>query len=93
MESLRFDIELQLEGIKEMLEAGLELTKQPGGPAPRAENFLDDLQIVDRMLVASKESWNTLYEEMQNWTFSRAKTCKGDEYDKVLNGSSAKITG
>ena len=44
MESLRFDIELQLEGIKEMLQTGLELTKQPGGPAPRAENFLDDLR-------------------------------------------------
>ena len=91
MESLRFDTQLQLEGIREMLEAGLELTKQPGGPAPRAENFLDDLQILDRMLVASKESWNALYENMQNWTFSRAKTCKGDEYDKSLMDRAQKL--
>ena len=74
-----------------MLQAGLELTKQPGGPAPRAENFLDDLQIVERMIVASKESWNALYEAMQSWTFSRAKTCKGDEYDKSLMDRAQKL--
>ena len=91
MESLRFDTQFQLEGIREMLQSGLELTKQPGGPAPRAENFLDDLQILDRMLVASKESWNALYETMQSWTFSRAKTCKGDEYDKSLMDRAQKL--
>ena len=91
MESLRFDTKLQLEGIREMLHTGLELTKQPGGPAPRAENFLDDLEILDRILAASKESWNALYENMQHWTFSRAKTCKGDEYDKSLMDRAQKL--
>ena len=69
MESLRFDIQSPVEGIREMLETGLELTKHPGGPAPRAENFLDDLEILDRMLAASKESWNALYENMQKLDF------------------------
>ena len=36
------------------------------------------------MIAASKESWNALYEAIQSWSFSRAKTCKGDEYDKSL---------
>lgn len=82
--ALLLDVELGLEGIKGMLQNGLELTKQPGGPAPREENFLDDLNIIDTMLTASKDSWNTLYNAMQSWSFSRAKTCKGDEYDKSL---------
>ena len=73
------------------MRAALNLTKQPGGPAPRAENFLDDLQIVDTMIAASKESWNTLYEAMQSWSFSRAKTCKGDEYDKSLMDRAQKL--
>ena len=74
-----------------MLEAGLDLTKLPGGPAPRAENFLDDLLIVETMIVASKESWNALYQAMQSWSFSRAKTCKGDEYDKKLMDRAQKL--
>src|SRR4051794_9281244 len=42
IQALLFDIELQLEAAKEMIMQGLELTKLPNGPAPRAENFLDD---------------------------------------------------
>ena len=77
IEPLIFDVRLQLEGIKTMLEQALELTKLPGGPAPRAENLLDDLVIVETMLKASRESWDLLYEAMQGWSFSRAKACRG----------------
>ncbi|MDZ5470263.1 helicase-exonuclease AddAB subunit AddA [Bacillus sp. 31A1R] len=84
IDSLLFDIELQLEGAKQLLHRGLELTKQPGGPAPRADNFLDDLNLVDGMITAKNDSWEKLYFAMQSWSFSRAKTCRGDEYDKNL---------
>ena len=86
MESLRFDIELQLEGIKEMLEAGLELTKASRWTSTKSRKLSRRPEMVDTMLMASKESWNTLYEEMQNWYFFTGKACKGDEYDKELNG-------
>ncbi|WP_428911337.1 helicase-exonuclease AddAB subunit AddA [Niallia sp. Krafla_26] len=91
IDSLLLDIRLQLEGIRGMLDNGLQITKQPGGPAPRAENFLDDINIIDTMIVASQDSWNALYEAIQNWTFSRAKTCKGDEYDKTLIERAQKV--
>lgn len=81
---LRFDIVLGLQGAKEMLEEAYEICKLPGGPAPRAENYLDDIAIVDRLLRASEISWTELYEEMNAWSFSRAKSCRGDEYDKTL---------
>ncbi|HVI20557.1 MAG TPA: helicase-exonuclease AddAB subunit AddA, partial [Bacillus sp. (in: firmicutes)] len=91
MKSLRTDIHLQLEAVKGMLERGLALTKLPGGPAPRTENFLDDLVIVEMMIKASHDSWNTLYQAMQSWSFSRAKVCKGDDFDKKLIDDAQKL--
>ena len=79
-----FDIKLTLQGAKEMLEEALNLSKVPGGPAPRAENYLDDIAIVDRLLQASEGSWQDLYQEMNAWAFTRAKSCRGDEFDKDL---------
>jgi ATP-dependent helicase/nuclease subunit A len=91
IQTLLFDIELQLEGAREMIEKALELTKLPGGPAPRAENFIDDLKVIDTLIAAKKDSWNTLYQAMQTWSFSRAKTVKGDEYDKELTEKAKKL--
>lgn len=81
---LMADIDLQLTGAKQMLEEAYELTKVPGGPAPRAANYLDDLEIVERMRKAARESWESLHEVMNSWKFSRAKSCRGDEYDEDL---------
>lgn len=78
------DMELQLEGVRKLLEYGYELTKLPGGPAPRASNFLEDLELVSILEKAKAQSWETLYEAMQKLKFSRAKPCKGDDYDPSL---------
>ncbi|MEH7073667.1 helicase-exonuclease AddAB subunit AddA [Neobacillus drentensis] len=91
MQALLFDIELQLESAKELIKRGLEVTNLPGGPAPRAENFLDDLQMIDTLLLAKQDSWETLYQAMQTWSFSRAKQVKGDQYDKDLTEKSQKL--
>jgi len=89
--ALLFDIELQLEAAKEMIKQGLEISKLPGGPAPRAENFLEDLHVIDTLLSAQKESWTTLYQAMQTWSFSRAKQVKGDHYEKGLTEKAQKL--
>lgn len=81
---LLVDIKLSLQGAKEMLEEAYEICKLPAGPAPRAENYLDDLSIVERLLKASESSWEDLYREMNIWSFSRAKSCRGDDFDKDL---------
>ncbi|WML43321.1 helicase-exonuclease AddAB subunit AddA [Neobacillus sp. PS3-40] len=91
MQSLLFDIELQLEGAREMIDRALELSKTPGGPAPRAENFIDDLNIIDTLMAAKNDSWTTLYQAMQTWSFSKAKTVKGDEYVKDLTEKAQKL--
>ncbi|KAF0818046.1 ATP-dependent helicase/nuclease AddAB, subunit A [Bacillus sp. ZZV12-4809] len=89
--SLLEDIDLQLKGAKQLLEYGLELTKLPGGPAPRAENFIADLHVVNTLIEAKNSSWTMLYEAMQSWSFGRAKTCKGDEYDEGLVEKAKKL--
>jgi ATP-dependent helicase/nuclease subunit A len=91
MNALLYDIELELNGAKQMLLEGLELTKLPGGPAPRAENFMDDLHLVDTLISAKNDSWSTLYNAMQTLSFSRAKTVRGDEYDKDLVEKAQKL--
>ncbi|MEH7375349.1 helicase-exonuclease AddAB subunit AddA [Neobacillus drentensis] len=91
IQALLFDIELQLEASREMIKRGLEVTKLPGGPAPRAENFLDDLKMIDTLLLAKQDSWETLYQAMQTWSFSRAKQVKGDHYDKELTEKAQKL--
>ncbi|MCM3767393.1 helicase-exonuclease AddAB subunit AddA [Neobacillus niacini] len=89
--ALLFDIQLQLEGAKELIKQGMELTKLPGGPAPRAENFLDDLLVIDTLIQANQDSWQTLHQAMQSWSFSRAKQVKGDQYDKELTEKAQKL--
>lgn len=84
IDALRFDIALQLEASKDLLQQAFALARVPGGPAPRAENFIDDLAIVERLSLANEESWNTLYEAMHTWKFTTAKRCTGDDYNKDL---------
>nr|WP_263328380.1 helicase-exonuclease AddAB subunit AddA [Neobacillus sp. Marseille-Q6967] len=91
MRALLFDIELQIEGAKEMIQRGLEVAKLPDGPAPRVENFLDDLNVIDTLLRAKNDSWTTLYQAMQTWSFSRAKPVRGDQYNKQLTEKAQKL--
>ncbi|RAK19517.1 DNA helicase/exodeoxyribonuclease V subunit A [Anoxybacillus vitaminiphilus] len=77
-------LDMEFQAVKDLLTKALEIAYLPGGPLPRAENFLDDLQIVERLIEAKKRSWQELYEQMHAFSFSRAKTCRGDEYKKEL---------
>jgi ATP-dependent helicase/nuclease subunit A len=84
IQTLLFEIGLQLEGAKDLAEQGLELTKLPAGPAPRAETFNVDIQLYEMLIKANMESWTKMYEIMQSVKFTTLKTCKGDEFDKDL---------
>ncbi|MDA1475979.1 helicase-exonuclease AddAB subunit AddA [Bacillus changyiensis] len=77
------DIALILEGVRKMLKRAHEVTKQPGGPAPRAENLLDDLAQIDQ-LIKNQDDFVALYELVPTVSFTRAKPCKGDEFDQIL---------
>jgi ATP-dependent helicase/nuclease subunit A len=91
MKVLFADIELQLLGAKQLLENGMEIAKMPGGPAPRAVNFTEDLHVIDTLLSAKDRSWADLYEAIQLANFGRAKTCRGDDFNKDLVDKAAKL--
>ncbi|MGM0846807.1 MAG: helicase-exonuclease AddAB subunit AddA [Bacillota bacterium] len=84
IEALKFDVLLSLEGAQALFQQAYDLTKEPGGPAPRSENFLDDLAIADRISSSFQHSWSEGHAVFQNIKFSRLKPCKGDEYDPDL---------
>lgn len=79
---LQKDVKMELEGYIRQLERALEITKLPGGPAPRAENLIDDLNQVQQMILAS--SWEELAERIRSFKPTRAKACRGDEFDQDL---------
>ncbi|OLP63705.1 ATP-dependent helicase/nuclease subunit A [Bacillus pumilus] len=80
---IKEDLSLVFRNCQELLEQALTLTKEPGGPAPRAENFIDDLEQVNE-LIRHQDDFERLYQLLPNIQFKRLKTCKGDEYDPVL---------
>ncbi|WP_078381491.1 helicase-exonuclease AddAB subunit AddA [Sutcliffiella halmapala] len=81
---LKKEIELQFQGVDSLLNKAMGITLEPGGPAPRAENIEQDLAQLERLQKALLQSWSVLYDEMQSLDFPRAKTCRGDGYDKGL---------
>ncbi len=91
MEALLLDIRLKLEGAKAQFQHALHLTKVPGGPAPRAENFIDDLAQVDMLLQASDHSWEALYNAFQKVAYTKLTTCRGKDYEKELVDQSKKF--
>lgn len=90
MKPLLFEVGLQLEGARDLAEQGLELTKLPAGPAPRAETFNLDIQLIDSLIKANNDSWQSIYEAIQTLPFSTLKSCRGDEFDKNLIEKSKK---
>ncbi|MDQ0162373.1 helicase-exonuclease AddAB subunit AddA [Aeribacillus alveayuensis] len=75
---LQRDVKMELEGCIRQLERALEMTKLPGGPAPRAENLIDDMEQIRQMIEAP--SWEALADAVRSFKPTRAKPCRGDEY-------------
>ncbi|MED3888507.1 helicase-exonuclease AddAB subunit AddA [Peribacillus frigoritolerans] len=90
IDSLKFDIGLQLDTARDLLERSLALTKIPGGPAPRAENYLADLALVTKLSEVKDQSWNALYEEIQNVKFGTAKRLTGADFIKEVADEATK---
>lgn len=91
IEPLLFDIQLKLEAAKKLFEEALDITRMPGGPYMRAENFLTDIALTERLLSAQKESFQSLYDAFQSISFSTLKQARGDDIDKELADRSLKL--
>ncbi|KIL47365.1 helicase-exonuclease AddAB subunit AddA [Jeotgalibacillus campisalis] len=77
---LLFHIHLEIEGAIQLSKLSLEASRQPGGPHPRFENFQDDLMQLENLNNAA--TWTEIDEQIKQISFSRLKTCKGEEFDE-----------
>jgi ATP-dependent helicase/nuclease subunit A len=78
------DIRLQLQGLQDLLQQGMNITGEPAGPAPYAENLEQDLHNVISLSHACENSWEATYQVFQGLNYSRLKPCSGVEYDQNL---------
>lgn len=85
VDSMRQDVLLSLEGALQLLDAGLAVAAEPGGPAPYADTLADDRRLAAELLetvaVRPWESWADAFAAVQ---FGRLKPCRGDGYDPDL---------
>lgn len=86
-----YEIDIQLQGAEQLIAAAYEVTQLPEGPAPRAETYQEDLQIIETLMEARKDSWEALYQGMQQVNFPRAKFCRRADYDEELIDYAAKL--
>ncbi|WP_108670144.1 helicase-exonuclease AddAB subunit AddA [Peribacillus acanthi] len=89
--NLKYDIILQLQTAKDLLFEALALTKLPDGPAPRAETFLKDLEIVNSLEKAIETSWESMYEQINAYDPPTIARIKKGECDEDLAKESQKI--
>ncbi|MFZ3589127.1 helicase-exonuclease AddAB subunit AddA [Bacillus sp. DJP31] len=82
--SIQKEISMKLQGAKAILDQALEVTRIPGGPAPRAVNVEEDSQQILHLVAAQESGWDELYRQFQSLKFNSLKICKGDEYDEAL---------
>ena len=78
------DIQLQLQGIRCLLENSIQLAYQPEGPAPYIEALQSDIEQVDKLLAAARQSWEQLAEAFQSLSFMKLKVCKKGTCDESL---------
>ncbi|MDQ6421124.1 helicase-exonuclease AddAB subunit AddA [Paenibacillus sp. LHD-117] len=83
--SLHQDVSLALSGAESLLEEALALTKQPGGPAPYADSFEEDLAVIRAIRQeAAPGSWRQWGDAFRGAAFGKLKAMRGDAYDKSL---------
>lgn len=85
VQTLLGDVRLKLQGALFMLQGGLRLCGEPGGPAPYAGTLQEDIAVVERVLAALETSdWTAWQNAVVGCAFGRLKPCRGDQYDPGL---------
>ncbi|WP_341869762.1 UvrD-helicase domain-containing protein [Paenibacillus protaetiae] len=92
IESIRDDVLQSLAGAEGLLEQALALTRLPAGPAPYAETFEQDLQLVRGLQYQVQAApWEQWFEPFAAVQFGKLKAMRGDEYDKELQEQSKEL--
>lgn len=82
--SLVQDVQLELGGIRDLLNRSLRIAESPSGPSPYVMNLREEIDNVSSLVDISEHSWVGLHEKFQAPLFGRLKPCKKDLFDPVL---------
>ncbi|MNB84469.1 ATP-dependent helicase/nuclease subunit A [compost metagenome] len=85
VQSILAEARLTLDGAVSQLVQAQEISLQPGGPAPYADNLAEDLAMVRGMQEAvASRSWAELYDVFVEVYFGKLKACRKDSTDPAL---------
>lgn len=76
IEVLMKDVGLILEGVKDALNKALELSRSPEGPQVYEVTLLDDMENIDALILAYKQSFLDLEQAISRVKFGRMKTSR-----------------
>ncbi|MCY6483370.1 helicase-exonuclease AddAB subunit AddA [Clostridium aestuarii] len=79
------DINIELQGLYKIMINALNIIKNTEGLEPYEETFTEEVHMIQDLILASKNSWDSLYDEFLNVNFKRLKSCKKCEYKQVQN--------
>ncbi|GAB6149401.1 helicase-exonuclease AddAB subunit AddA [Clostridium novyi] len=77
------DVELELSGLKDMMEEALKLINDTNGLDAYLEGFTDELLMINDLILNAKTSWDSLYNGLSEVKFGRLKTCRNCEDKKT----------
>ncbi|NDI33733.1 helicase-exonuclease AddAB subunit AddA [Chengkuizengella sediminis] len=85
LQSLIQSVQIELNGILELLKEAIKLANEPNGPFVYVDNILEDIQLVEQLLSAANEKdWKRLYLSFQNIQFLKLKSTRNQEIDPKL---------
>ncbi|MGV3488399.1 MAG: helicase-exonuclease AddAB subunit AddA, partial [Tuberibacillus sp.] len=81
---LKKSVQDQCRGLLSTIEAAERLAQEPGGPYPYLDNFIKDKELLTQIIEAAQGPWEQLYQAFSNLSFSKLKSCRGDDFIEEL---------
>jgi len=88
---LKESIQIELHGVRGLLEQALHLTNEPGGPQPYWVTLQEDLLLLDALEKACVLNWDKLYRQFNAVVFSKLANCKKGTVDEALKKTVQKL--
>jgi len=88
---LKESIQIELHGVRGLLEQAMLLTGQPGGPQPYLATLQEDLLLLDDLAKACVINWDKLYRQFNAVVFSKLANCKKGTADEALKKTVQKL--
>lgn len=70
------DIRIELQGLYKAMSNAKDVIEETEGLEPYKETFVEEINMIERLLLSCEKSWDDLFLEFANVKFKRLKSCK-----------------